>query len=66
MVDIDIEIVAALTTNRREHPCTLDLTKKELLIIRNDEELTLNLDALYSELIDLQKSVKSLIEFAYR
>lgn len=63
-VDTDTEIVTALTTNRREHPYTLDLIKKELLIMRNDKELTLSLDALYRELIDLQKSAKSLFEFA--
>lgn len=63
-VDTDPEIVTELTTNRREHPYTLDLTKKELLIMRNDKELKLSFDALYRELIDLQKSVKSLLEFA--
>ena len=61
--ETDEEVVNALTSNRQSHPYTLDLIHKQLLIMRKDRELNLNLEELRNELLSLQKEAKSLLKF---
>ena len=61
--DTDADVVTALTTNKKIHPYTMDLLKRTLLKMRNDSELTLNLEDLRNELLALQESVRSLLGF---
>ena len=61
--ETDKEVVKSLTLHRQSHPYTLDLTNKQLLIMRNDIELNLNLEELQNELLSLQKETKSLLNF---
>ncbi len=62
--DTDVEVVNALTANRKYHPYTLDLINKTLMIMRNDNELSLDLEELRNELFALQKAAKNLLSFA--
>ncbi|MDD6672712.1 MAG: hypothetical protein PUE46_01810 [Eubacteriales bacterium] len=61
--ETDKEVVKSLTLHRQSHPYTIDLINKQLLIMRNDIELNLNLEELQNELLSLQKETKSLLNF---
>ncbi len=60
----DSALADTLRTNRHTHPYTLDLLLNELFIRRNDEDLTIFLDELQSELLTLRESVKSFIKIS--
>ena len=60
----DSALVDILRTNRHTHPYTLDLLSHELFIRRNNEDLTISLEKLKSELLTLRESVKSFMEIS--
>lgn len=60
----DTALVDTLRTNRHTHPYTLDLLSHELFIRRNNEDLTISLEKLKSELLSLKESVKMFIEIS--
>lgn len=60
----DTALVETLRTNRQTHPYTLDLLSHELFIRRNNEDLTISLEKLKSELLSLKENVKSFIDIS--
>lgn len=60
----DTVLVDTLRTNRHTHPYTLDLLSHELFIRRNNEDLTISLEKLKSEILSLKESVKSFIDIS--
>lgn len=61
--DTDLKLIQDLRGNRSIYPYTLDLINNELLINRKDEDVSIALDSLHSELLQLQKSVKEFSVF---
>ena len=59
----DSALVDTLRANRHTHPYTLDLLSHELFIRRKNEDITVSLEKLKSELLSLKESVKSFMEF---
>ena len=59
----DSALVDTLRANRHTHPYTLDLLSHELFIRRTNEDITVSLEKLKSELLSLKESVKSFMEF---
>jgi len=62
--DTDTALATELRNRRTTHIYTLDLIKSELLIFKNNCELTVNLKELKQELVSLQTDVKWLLNMA--
>lgn len=61
--DTDVKLIQDLRCNRSIYPYTLDLINNELLIYRNGEDVSVQLDSLHGELLKLQKSVKEFLTY---
>ena len=62
--DTDAVLATELRNRRATHIYTLDLIKSELLIFKNNSEVTVNLKDLKQELVSLQTDVKWLLNMA--
>ena len=62
--DTDEVLAAELRNRRTTHIYTLDLIKSELLILKSNSEVTVNLKGLKQELVSLQTDVKWLLNMA--
>ncbi len=61
--ETDMNLIQELKSSRDTHIYTLDLVNKELLIHRKDIDITISLESLHDELLQLQKSVKEFAVF---
>lgn len=61
--ETDPSVVDTLRNRRDAHPYTLDLLRKELLIRKKKDDLTISLESLREELLTLKENVDSFMEF---
>lgn len=57
--ETDMVLIKELRSRRETHIYTLDLLKKELLIHRKGKDITISLESLHNELLQLQNNVKA-------